>query len=92
MCGRIVQSSDPRRFQIVDGIDPLDSHLRTVHPRFNGAPSQELLVIRQSHETGKRSLDLLRWGLIPHWTKAANPRIRPINASSEPDTAPFSVP
>ena len=83
MSGRVVQSSDPLQYDIVEGIDILDNRVRAVHPCFNGAPRQELLVIRENHGTGKRSLDLLRWGLIPHWTKAVNPRIRPINASSE---------
>jgi putative SOS response-associated peptidase YedK len=68
---------------IVEGIDVPDSRVRQVAPRFNGAPSQELLVIRQNPKTGKRSLDLLRWGLIPYWRKDPNPRVRPINASAE---------
>jgi putative SOS response-associated peptidase YedK len=38
-----------------------------IRPRYNAAPSQELLVIRQNQKTGKRSLDLIKWGLIPHW-------------------------
>jgi putative SOS response-associated peptidase YedK len=33
-----------------------------VPPRYNGAPSQELLVIRENHKTGERSLDLIKWG------------------------------
>ena len=36
-------------------------------PRYNAAPSQELLVIRENHKTGERSLDLIKWGLIPYW-------------------------
>jgi hypothetical protein len=31
-------------------------------PLWNGAPSQELPVIRRYHQTGQLSLDLLRWG------------------------------
>jgi putative SOS response-associated peptidase YedK len=38
-----------------------------VPPRYNAAPSQELLVIRQNQKTGERSLDLIKWGLIPYW-------------------------
>jgi putative SOS response-associated peptidase YedK len=68
---------------IVEGLDIPDSRVRELAPRFNGAPSQELLVIRQNPKTGKRSLDLLRWGLIPYRTKDPNPRVRPINASAE---------
>jgi putative SOS response-associated peptidase YedK len=83
MCGRIVQSSGLLRLSIVEGISSPDSRVRQVRPRYNGAPEQELLVIRQNSETGERSLDLLRWGLIPHWTKEPQTRIRPINATAE---------
>jgi hypothetical protein len=37
-----------------------DSRMRNVRPRYNGAPSQELLAIRQNHKTGERSLDLIK--------------------------------
>jgi len=45
-------------------------------PGYNGAPSQELLVIRENHDTGQRSLDLLRWGL-----SRISATIRPVAAS-----------
>ena len=67
MCGRIIQSSEPLRLAIVDGLDVRDSRLTNVPRRYNGAPSQDLLVIRRNHATGERSLDLIRWGLIPSW-------------------------
>ena len=76
MCGRVVQSSGPLRLAIVEGLGVSDSRLGNVPRRYNAAPSQELLVIRQNHKTGERSLDLLKWGLIPHgcsdprWSKA----------------------
>ena len=54
-----------------------------VRPRYNAAPSQELLVIRQNHKTGGRSLDLIKWGLIPHWCTAPSGGRRPINAKAE---------
>jgi putative SOS response-associated peptidase YedK len=41
--------------------------LGNVRPRYNDAPSQEHLVIRENHKTGERSLDVIKWGLIPHW-------------------------
>jgi putative SOS response-associated peptidase YedK len=28
-------------------------------------------------------LDLLRWGLVPYWTKEASPKAKPINATAE---------
>jgi putative SOS response-associated peptidase YedK len=70
MCGRVIQSSGPLRLAIVEGLNLSDSRLGNVPRRYNAAPSQELLVIRQNHKTGERSLDLLKWGLIPHWHRA----------------------
>ena len=67
MCGRVIQSSGPLRYAIVDGMNLRDSRVHNYPPRWNGAPSQELLVIRRNHKTGEVSLDPLRWGLIPYW-------------------------
>jgi putative SOS response-associated peptidase YedK len=49
----------------------------------NGAPNQELLVIRENHNTGERSFDLLKWGLIPYWCFDPKGGRKPINAKSE---------
>jgi putative SOS response-associated peptidase YedK len=54
-----------------------------VPPRYNAAPSQDLLVIRQNHKTGERSLDLIKWGLIPYWCTDLKGGRRPINAKAE---------
>jgi hypothetical protein len=54
MCGRVIQASGPLHLAIVDGLDVRDSRLTNVPRRYNGAPSQELLVIRQNHQTGER--------------------------------------
>jgi putative SOS response-associated peptidase YedK len=83
MCGRIIQSSGPLRLAIVEGLNVSDGRVGNVPPRYNSAPSQELLVIRDNHKTGKRSLDLIRWGLIPHWCQDAKGGRRPINAKAE---------
>lgn len=82
MCGRIIQRSGPLRLAIVDAVEPLTPDLSERRARYNGAPGQNHLAIRQDAE-GKRTLELLRWGLIPHWTKEANPKVRPINATAE---------
>jgi putative SOS response-associated peptidase YedK len=83
MCGRIVQSSGPLRLAIVDGLEAVDSRFSRLKPRFNGAPSQELLVIRENHQIGERSLDLLRWGLIPHGCRDPAGGRKPVNAKAE---------
>src|SRR6476620_3296189 len=83
MCGRVIQKSGPLRLAIVEGLDDSDSRLGNVPRRYNAAPSQELLVIRQNHKTGERSLDLLKWGLIPHCCSDPRGGCRPINAKAE---------
>lgn len=88
MCGRVIQHSLPGQLglRIVEGFDDRDNRAPQIHgnvpPRYNGAPSQELWVIRRNPATGERSLDLLRWGLIPHFS-VEKPKPPPINAPSE---------
>ena len=83
MCGRVIQSSAPIRYAIVDGMDVRDSRVHNYPPRWNGAPSQDLLVIRRNHKTGEVSLDPLRWGLIPYWCEDPKGGRKPINAKCE---------
>ena len=61
MCGRVIQASAPLRYAIVDGLDVRDSRLSNYPRRWNGAPSQEFLVIRQNHETGERWIGRAGW-------------------------------
>ena len=82
MCGRVIQSSGPLRYAIVHGMNVRDSRVHSYPPRWNAAPSQELLVIRRNHRNGEVSLDPLRWGLIPNWCQDPTGR-KPINAKCE---------
>jgi putative SOS response-associated peptidase YedK len=79
----VIQSSGPIKLAIVDGLNVRDSRLTNHPPRYNAAPSQELLVIRRNHKTGEVSLDPLRWGLIPYWCQDPKGGRKPINAKSE---------
>ncbi|MGO9595537.1 MAG: SOS response-associated peptidase, partial [Steroidobacteraceae bacterium] len=83
MCGRVIQSSGPVRYAIVDGMNVRDSRLHNYPPRWNAAPSQDLLVIRRNHQTGEVSLEPLRWGLIPYWCQDPKGGRKPINAKCE---------
>ena len=60
-----------------------DSRVHNYPPCWNGAPSQDLLVIRRNHKTGEVSLDPLRWGLIPYWCEDPKGGRKPINAKCE---------
>ena len=50
---------------------------------WNVARAQPAMVIRRHPETAERRLDVLRWGLVPHFTKELKACKRPINARSE---------
>lgn len=80
MCGRyaIVEApSDLRhRFGTLNQTPNFDA-------RYNCAPTQDLPVIRFNAEDGTRSLNLLRWGLIPSWAADTAAGARAINARCE---------
>jgi putative SOS response-associated peptidase YedK len=63
MCGRFTLRS-PGRIKF-DGVRT--SHLPSLVPRYNIAPSQEVLGIAEFQN--KRELLLFLWGLIPSWSK-----------------------
>jgi putative SOS response-associated peptidase YedK len=52
-------------------------------PTWNMAPTRNAPVVRLHPETRARHLDLLRWGLVPHWAKDAKSARQPINARAE---------
>jgi putative SOS response-associated peptidase YedK len=80
MCGRVIQTSNPEAIRkLFDAIAPAPN----APPRYNGAPSHELMVLRRNPETGERTLQLLRWGLIPYWNKDQKGGSKPINARAE---------
>jgi putative SOS response-associated peptidase YedK len=80
MCGRFVSLTPPEAMRKLFGTaNPLPN----VPPRYNIAPTQDVLAVRRNSETGERSLDLLRWGLIPHWAKDAAIGAKMFNARAE---------
>ena len=52
-------------------------------PTWNMAPTRDAPVVRLHPETRTRHLDLLRWGLVPHWAKDLKSVRQPINARAE---------
>jgi putative SOS response-associated peptidase YedK len=52
-------------------------------PRYNIAPTQSVIVVRQGEEGAERRNDLMHWGLIPSWAKDRSGAARMINARSE---------
>jgi putative SOS response-associated peptidase YedK len=79
MCGRFRLS---RRKQIVEEHFSVSGEEDWV-PRYNIAPTQPVVVIRQNPKEPIRELSLMRWGLIPSWAKDSSAAARMINARSE---------
>jgi putative SOS response-associated peptidase YedK len=78
MCGRFVQYSHPDVYASTFDLDSLCA----AEPRYNVAPTQPVLAIRRG-DNGKRELVLLRWGLVPAWSKGPDNRYSMINARAE---------
>ncbi|QRG08506.1 SOS response-associated peptidase [Xanthobacter dioxanivorans] len=83
MCGRFVQHGAPIAYAAQFGVDSLAEPLPNAPPRFNAAPTQDLMVVRRHPETGARHLSVLRWGLVPSFSKDASGGARLINARAE---------
>jgi putative SOS response-associated peptidase YedK len=63
---------------VFDEVD--DTHLA---PSYNVAPQSYQPVVRLSSETGERELTVMRWGLVPYWSKDGKASFSTINAKSE---------
>lgn len=65
----------------------LDVHgerqLALFEPRYNIAPTQEIAAIRANPPDGRRTVSLLRWGLLPSWSKGPANGPPMINARAE---------
>ena len=78
MCGRFIQHADPEIYASAFALDSLCESA----PRYNVAPSQSVLAVRQD-PAGRRALVRLRWGLVPAWSKGPDSRYSMINARAE---------
>ncbi|MEF8857310.1 MAG: SOS response-associated peptidase [Halolamina sp.] len=76
MCGRTALAVGPATLSQRFGVDVPD----TLQPRYNIAPGEELLTVRNTAEAETTSLT---WGLVPHWADEPVDGPAPINARSE---------
>lgn len=79
MCGRYFLHSGADALTRTFGQLRIDVELA---PRYNIAPTQPIPVIREDAQ-GVRHLTLLRWGLVPSWSKGPDSRFSMINARVE---------
>jgi putative SOS response-associated peptidase YedK len=80
MCGRFASFLPP---EAIRALFRTTNPLVNFPPSWNVAPTDPAMVIRRHPETGERHLDVLRWGLIPYFTKDLKAARKPINARAE---------
>jgi putative SOS response-associated peptidase YedK len=65
MCGRYLLTS-PR--EAIERVFPVEASAG-IPPRYNIAPAQPVLIIRQAERGGGNELAAVEWGLVPEWKK-----------------------
>jgi putative SOS response-associated peptidase YedK len=90
MCGRYGRRADKQRiaewFQTHNTDVFNESYFA---PSYNVAPQSMQPVVRLDAETGERELTVMRWGLVPFWSKDGKASYSTINARAE--TVPTSA-
>jgi putative SOS response-associated peptidase YedK len=88
MCGRAKLETDVSEIKIAFRIAP-EYPSPNFPPSWNVAPTDSLPVVRYNNKIGSRTLDLMRWGLVPYWAKDIKVGFSTINAIAETiDTKP----
>jgi putative SOS response-associated peptidase YedK len=84
MCGRFTQTATQKsllnRFLVKILSSEIEQQMR---PRYNLAPSQDAFVITSAGSSETRELQVMKWGLIPSWSKNSALQLNTINARAE---------
>src|ERR1700730_17285272 len=87
MCGRAKLETDVSEIKIAFRIPPYPTP--NFAPSWNVAPTNNLPIVRYDAKAGSRTLDLMRWGLVPYWAKNLRIGFSTINTMAETvDTRP----
>src|ERR1700721_4590160 len=84
MCGRYGRRADKQRIA-----ECFQTHNTNVFndpelaPTYNAAPQSLQPVIRLNSETGEREIALMKWGLVPYWSKTVKLKYSTINADAD---------
>lgn len=78
MCGRYELHSHPDVIALQFGL----AVVPPMQPHYNIAPQQMVPVVRLNR-AGERELAIMRWGLVPYWSKDPKMGARMINARAE---------
>ncbi|MBV6625779.1 MAG: SOS response-associated peptidase [Rivularia sp. (in: Bacteria)] len=81
MCGRFTLIAEPERLKEIFEISDISNC--EFEARYNIAPTQNVATVLSDSESEKRQCQLLRWGLIPSWSKDSKIGPRMINARAE---------
>lgn len=91
MCGRYASTRAPA--DLADEFQAVDATDGAAEPDYNVAPTADIVTVVQRHprdadgtpdpHTTERTLRVVRWGLVPSWSKDAKSGARMINARSE---------
>ena len=91
MCGRYSSTKAPA--DLADEFRAVDATEGEVTPDFNVAPTKQVCTVVQRHprdedgtplpDVTERTVRLVRWGLVPSWSKDPSGGARMINARSE---------
>src|SRR6202048_2412754 len=68
MCARARLSSDVSEIKLAFSIPP-EWPAPNIAPSWNVAPTDPLPIVHYDGKEGARSLEVMRWGLIPYWAK-----------------------
>src|SRR6266576_3790787 len=88
MCGRAKLETDVSEIKIAFRVPP-EYPTPNFPPSWTIAPTDNLPIVRYDAKAGSRTLDLMRWGLVPYWAKDIKVGFSTINAIAETvDTKP----
>ncbi|HET8929899.1 MAG TPA: SOS response-associated peptidase [Acidimicrobiales bacterium] len=83
MCGRFSQYSPVSDLVSLFGVDETVVDDDDRRPRYNVAPTQQVLIVASSADGEARKLGSMRWGLVPRWAKEPSIGNRMINARTD---------
>jgi putative SOS response-associated peptidase YedK len=82
MCGRTRLSSDVSQIKLAFRIPP-ERPTPNFAASWNVAPTDPLPIVRYDPKEHQRSLEVMRWGLVPFWAKDIKVGFANINAKAE---------
>jgi putative SOS response-associated peptidase YedK len=82
MCGRARLSSDVSEIKVAFRIPP-ERPTPNFAASWNVAPTDPLPIVRYDAKDRQRSLEVMRWGLVPFWAKDIKVGFANINAKAE---------